>query len=82
VTAKARRVLRRVATRGPQVPARAVEADVCPPVLLDAYRETAGDLLETAELPGGHIVMWDAFTETAAAIERFLGEPAERIPPP
>jgi lipase len=60
----------------PLLAARAVEADVCPPVLLDAYRETAGDLLETAELPGGHIVMWDAFTETAAAIERFLGDTA------
>lgn len=57
----------------PLLVARAVEAEICPPVLLDAYRLTAGALLETAELPGGHIVMWDAFAETADAIERFLG---------
>jgi len=56
----------------PLLVARALEADVCPQVLLDAYRETAGPLLETCELPGGHIVMWDAFEQTAAAIEGFL----------
>lgn len=59
--------------RVPLLAARALQADVCPPVLLDAYRETAGELLETTELPGGHIVMWDALAETADAIERFLG---------
>jgi hypothetical protein len=57
----------------PLLVARAVEAEICPPVLLDAYRLTAGELLEAAELPGGHIVMWDALAETADAIERFLG---------
>jgi lipase len=57
----------------PLLVARAVRAEVCPLVLLDAYRETAGELLEATELPGGHIVMWDALAETADAIERFLG---------
>jgi lipase len=57
----------------PLLVARAAQGEVCPPVLLDAYRELAGALLETLELPGGHVVMWDAPAETAAAIERFLG---------
>jgi lipase len=56
----------------PLLVARAVEAETCPPVLLEAYRETVGELLETCELPGGHIVMWDAFDETADAIEQFV----------
>jgi pimeloyl-ACP methyl ester carboxylesterase len=57
----------------PLLLARAVQADVCPPVLVEAYRETVGELLETTELPGGHIVFWDALEETGAAIEAFLG---------
>lgn len=57
----------------PLLLARAVEAAVCPPVLVEAYRETVGELLETTELPGGHIVFWDALEETADAIEHFLG---------
>jgi lipase len=56
----------------PLLAARAIEAEVCPPFLVAAYRETAGELLESTELPGGHIVMWDALAETADAIERFL----------
>jgi lipase len=42
---------------------------------LDAYRAALGDRLEVAEVRGGHIVYWDAFDETAAAVERFLGNP-------
>jgi lipase len=35
--------------------------------------------VETAEVPGMHIVMWDAFDEVADAVERFLEDPgAER----
>jgi lipase len=56
----------------PLLVASAREAEVCPPFLVEAYRETAGALLESTLLPGGHIVMWDALTETADAIERFL----------
>ena len=37
------------------------------------YRRALGDLLEVAVVPGGHIVLWDAFDETAAAIDDFLG---------
>lgn len=56
----------------PLLAVRAAAANVCPPELLAAYRETAGPLLEATEVPGGHIVMWDALAETADAIESFL----------
>ena len=37
------------------------------------YRRALGDLLKVAVVPGGHIVLWDAFDETAAAVDDFLG---------
>jgi lipase len=37
-----------------------------------AYREALGDRLEVVEVSGGHMVFWDAFDETADAVERFL----------
>jgi pimeloyl-ACP methyl ester carboxylesterase len=39
---------------------------------IDAYRVALGDLVEIVEVPGGHIVYWDAYEETADAVERFL----------
>jgi lipase len=39
---------------------------------LEAYAGRA----ELLAVPGGHIVYWDAFDETAAAIERFLEDPS------
>jgi len=36
------------------------------------YRDALGDLLEVAVVPGGHIVLWDAYPETSAAIVDFL----------
>jgi lipase len=39
---------------------------------LAAYVTVLGPLLEVAEVPGGHMVFWDAYEETAAAVERFL----------
>lgn len=39
---------------------------------VELYRAALGDLLEVVVVPGGHTVLWDAFTETADAIERFL----------
>ena len=39
---------------------------------LELYRSALGDLLQVAVVPGGHMVYWDAFDETAEAIERFL----------
>jgi lipase len=38
-----------------------------------AYREALGDGLEVLAVPGMHMVMWDAFDETTAAVEAFLG---------
>lgn len=56
----------------PLLVVRALRANVCPPELLDPYRETAGALLEAVTVPGGHIVMWDAPDETADAIESWF----------
>jgi lipase len=39
---------------------------------LDAYRAALGDRLEIVAVPGGHIVYWDAYDETADAVDRFL----------
>jgi lipase len=39
---------------------------------LDAYRIALGDLIEIVEVPGGHIVYWDAYEQTADAIDQFL----------
>ena len=39
---------------------------------LDEYASVLGEQLELVGVPGGHIVYWDAFDETAAAIEKFL----------
>ena len=39
---------------------------------LDAYRAALADRLEIVAVTGGHIVYWDAYDETADAVERFL----------
>jgi lipase len=39
---------------------------------LEQYERELGDGLEVVAVSGGHIVYWDAFEETAAALERFL----------
>ena len=43
-----------------------------PPELVATTRELYAGPLEVADVPGGHIVMWDALDETLAAVERFL----------
>ena len=40
---------------------------------LHHYREALGELLQVAVVPGGHVVLWDAYEETSAAITAFLG---------
>jgi lipase len=40
--------------------------------LLEAHRAAAGERLEVVTVNGGHTVLWDAFDETAAAVERFV----------
>jgi lipase len=39
---------------------------------LERLREELGDLLQLVTVPGGHTVFWDAFAETADAVEAFL----------
>jgi lipase len=39
---------------------------------LAAYRDALGGLLQVVAVPGGHVVFWDAFAETADAIDTFL----------
>jgi lipase len=39
---------------------------------LDAWRTGHGDLLEVVTVPGGHMVLWDAYPDTAAAVGDFL----------
>ena len=39
---------------------------------IDAYRVALGDNIDVVEVPGGHMVYWDAYEQTAAAVERFL----------
>ena len=39
---------------------------------LEEYSATLGDSLEVVEVPGGHVVYWDAFEETADAVDEFL----------
>jgi hypothetical protein len=39
---------------------------------VEAYRAALGGRLEIVELPGMHMVQWDAFDEVAAAVEHLL----------
>jgi len=39
---------------------------------LEQYERTLGDRMHVLEVPGGHIVYWDAYEQTADAIEGFL----------
>jgi lipase len=39
---------------------------------LEEYEAALGDGLEVVAVPGGHIVYWDAYEETANAVEKFL----------
>ena len=42
---------------------------------LDAYRAALGERLRTVPVAGGHMVIWDAYDETAAAVAAFLENP-------
>jgi lipase len=50
---------------------RAPAAEVCPDAAVEVCRQAISGL-ELVDVPGGHIVMWDAFEETAGALEAFL----------
>jgi lipase len=50
---------------------RGADSEVVPQPLVDVVLETMAQC-ELVTVPGGHIVMWDAFDETASAILAFL----------
>jgi lipase len=39
------------------------------------YAEALGPLLDTVLVPGGHMVLWDALTETSQAVSEWLRRP-------
>lgn len=39
---------------------------------IEAYQTVLGELLEVVAVPGGHMVHWDAYDQTADALQRFL----------
>lgn len=60
-------------TRVPTLVVRGAESWLLLDEQLDTYRDALGDeLLTVVTVPGGHTVYWDAFEETAAAVEAFL----------
>jgi lipase len=60
------------ALRVPTLLVRGTESEDVPDVIVDVYRDGIGELLEVVDVPGGHTVFWDAFTETADAVDAFL----------
>jgi lipase len=61
--------------RAPSCPTLIVvaeETEYTLPADVARLREALDDRLTTVTVPGDHIVLWDAYDETAAAIERFL----------
>ena len=55
----------------PTLIVRAPGAEICPDAIVEVCRDAIPGL-EVVDVPGGHIVMWDALDETAAAVARFL----------
>jgi hypothetical protein len=39
---------------------------------IETYRDALGDRLRIVEVPGLHMVQWDAFDEVAAAVEQLV----------
>ncbi len=42
---------------------------------IETYRAALGDRLQVVEVPGMHMVQWDAFDEVAEAVEQLCGHP-------
>lgn len=49
------------------------DESVVGPRQLERYRRALGGKLEVVTVPGGHVVLMDAYSETAEAAARFLG---------
>jgi lipase len=58
--------------RVPSLLVHGADTDVAVAPLIEPYRTGLGPLLRIVAVPGGHNIHWDAFDETADAIERFL----------
>ena len=58
----------------PALIVRGEETEVLPSALVATTRELYAGELDVVDVPGGHIVMWDALEETGDAVERFLNE--------
>jgi lipase len=58
--------------RVPTLVVLAERSDLVTVEQLEAWRDALGDLLDVVRVPGGHIVLWDAYEETAGAVEDFL----------
>jgi lipase len=58
--------------RIPTLLVRGELTDVVPEVLAETYREGVGERVEVVTVPGGHVLLWDAFDETADAVDSFL----------
>jgi lipase len=58
--------------RIPTLLVRGLASDTVPDVFVEVYRDGIGSLLELVDVPGGHSVFWDAFDETADAVDAFL----------
>jgi lipase len=43
---------------------------------ITAYATVLGDLLRVVAVPGGHMVFWDAYEQTADALQVFLEDPS------
>jgi lipase len=56
----------------PTLIVRGKRSNVTPDPLVDVYRDGIGDLLHVVDVPGYHSPFWDAFDETADAIDAFL----------
>jgi lipase len=55
----------------PTLIVRAPAAEICPDPIVEVCRGAIPGI-EIVDVEGGHIVMWDAFEETAEAVARFL----------
>jgi lipase len=58
--------------RAPMLLVVGSEATVVGTRQVDELRHALGSGLEVVSVPGGHVVLWDAFDEAAAAVKTFL----------
>ena len=56
----------------PTLLVRGAASEFVPDADVEGLASALGKLLDVVTVPGGHIVLWDAFEETASAVERFL----------